>query len=149
MKHRCPRQQQSQNMVKSLLVSPKFWPHPVYANYIGPSVMTNANCEGFPICNDRITENDRYVIKIIGIHCPPHPLGACDVSEVWATLRWTYKCTVKVWLLYDYPNFKYCTLFAKNDGITVGQMDKQTDGRTDRRMIQLLDVPSGPFRLGA
>ena len=21
---------------------------------------------------------------------PPHPPGACDVSEVWATLRWTY-----------------------------------------------------------
>ena len=43
--------------------------HPVYANYIGPSVMTDANCEGFPICDDRITENDRCVIKIIGIHC--------------------------------------------------------------------------------
>ena len=28
--------------------------------------MTNANCEGFPICDDRITEN---VIKIIGMHC--------------------------------------------------------------------------------
>ena len=40
-----------------------------YANYIGPSVMTDANCEGFPICDDRITENDRFVIKIIGIHC--------------------------------------------------------------------------------
>ena len=33
----------------------------VYANYIGPSVMTDANCEGFPICDDRITENDRCV----------------------------------------------------------------------------------------
>ena len=40
----------------------------VYANYIGPSVMTGANSEGFPICNERITENDRCVIKIIGIH---------------------------------------------------------------------------------
>ena len=40
----------------------------VYANYIGPSVMTDANCEGFPICDDRITERDRCVIKIIGIH---------------------------------------------------------------------------------
>ena len=44
-------------------------PIAVYANYIGPSVMTDANCEGFPICDDRITENDRCVIKIIGIHC--------------------------------------------------------------------------------
>ena len=25
--------------------------------------------ERFPICNDKITENDRCVIKIIGIHC--------------------------------------------------------------------------------
>ena len=41
----------------------------VYANYIGPSVMTDANCEGFPICDDRITENDQCVKKIIGIHC--------------------------------------------------------------------------------
>ena len=31
--------------------------------------MTDANYEGFPICDDRITENDRCVIKIIGIHC--------------------------------------------------------------------------------
>ena len=41
---------------------------PVYANYIGPLVMTDANSEGFPICDERITENDRCVIKIIGIH---------------------------------------------------------------------------------
>ena len=41
---------------------------PVYANYIGLSVMTDANCEGFPIWDHRITENDRCVIKIIGIH---------------------------------------------------------------------------------
>ena len=41
----------------------------VYANYIGPSVMTDANSEGFPTCDERITENDRCVIKIIGIHC--------------------------------------------------------------------------------
>ena len=30
--------------------------------------MTNANCEGFPICDNRITERDPCVIKIIGIH---------------------------------------------------------------------------------
>ena len=41
----------------------------VYANYIGPSVMTDANFEGFPICDERISENDQCVIKIIGIHC--------------------------------------------------------------------------------
>ena len=26
-------------------------------------------CERFPICDDKITENDRCVLKIIGIHC--------------------------------------------------------------------------------
>ena len=31
--------------------------------------MTDANSEGFPICDERITENDQCVIKIIGIHC--------------------------------------------------------------------------------
>ena len=31
--------------------------------------MPDANSEGFPICDERITENDRCVIKIIGIHC--------------------------------------------------------------------------------
>ena len=41
----------------------KFSGPTVFANYIGPSVMTDANCEGFPICDDRITENDRCVIK--------------------------------------------------------------------------------------
>ena len=30
--------------------------------------MTDGNCEGFRICDDRITENDWCVIKIIGIH---------------------------------------------------------------------------------
>ena len=37
----------------------------VYANYID---MTDANSEGFLKCDERITENDRCVIKIIGIH---------------------------------------------------------------------------------
>ena len=48
--------------------------------------------------------------------------------------------TVQVWLLYDHPNFKYCTLFICRDGIT----DKQRGGRT----IQTLDAPGGPFRRG-
>ena len=55
--------------------------------------------------------------------------------------------TVQVWLLYHYPNFKYCTLFiyCKRDGIT----DRQTDGQTNRRTIQLLVAPDGPLRPGA
>ena len=50
--------------------------------------------------------------------------------------------TVKVWLLYHHPNFKYCTLF-------VSGTELRTDRQTDRRTIQLLDAPSGPFRPGA
>ena len=49
----------------------------------------------------------------------PQPRGACDVSEVWGTHRWT--------------------------GQTDRQMDRQTDGRT----IRLLDAPGWPSRLGA
>ena len=49
--------------------------------------------------------------------------------------------TVEVWLLYDHPNLKYCT-FYKRDGIK----DGRTNGRTDRRTIQTLDAPGGPFR---
>ena len=45
----------------------------VYANYIGPSVMTDANqvgpVKGLPIYDDKITENDQCVMKIISIHC--------------------------------------------------------------------------------
>ena len=32
--------------------------------------------------------------------------------------------TVQVWLLYDHPNFKYCTLFISGTELW---MDKQTD----------------------
>ena len=33
--------------------------------------------EGFPMCDNRITENDRCVIKIIGIHCMPLAWKVC------------------------------------------------------------------------
>ena len=49
--------------------------------------------------------------------------------------------TVQVWLLYHYPNFKYCTLFASG-------MELRTDGQTNRRTIRLLDAPGGPFQAG-
>ena len=45
--------------------------------------------------------------------------------------------TVQVWLLYDHPNFKYCTLFVSG-----------TELRTDRRTVRLLDAPSGPLGRG-
>ena len=38
--------------------------------------------------------------------------------------------TVQVWLLYDHPNFKYCTLFISRTEL---RTNGQTDGGTDRR----------------
>ena len=56
------------NDSRDSIFKPKFG-NSVYANYIGPSIMTDANSEGFPVCDERITdENDWCVIKIIGIH---------------------------------------------------------------------------------
>ena len=40
--------------------------------------------------------------------------------------------TVQVWLLYDHPNFKYCTLFVSGTELrTHRRTDRQTDGQTD------------------
>ena len=50
--------------------------------------------------------------------------------------------TVLVWLLYDHPNFKYCTLF-------ISGTELRMDGRKDGQTIQTLDAPGGPFRPGA
>ena len=35
-------------------------------------------CERFPICDDKVPENDRCVIKIIGIHC--YSINLCIYS---------------------------------------------------------------------
>ena len=45
-----------------------------------------------------------------------------------------YELTVKVWLLYNHPNFKYCTLF-------ISGTELQTYGQT----IQTLDAPWRTF----
>ena len=61
---------------------------------------------------------------------PAPPPVACDVGQVWATLRWTYSPSlVTVW-----PPKLYILHFVyKRDGIT----DRQTNGQT----IQTLDAP--------
>ena len=79
----------------------------VYANYIGPSVMTDAYCEGFPICDNKITINDRCVIKIIGIHWDN------------TTLRWSSRRVDKmgqaVWLVDIFITSKlYQVIFSWN-----------------------------------
>ena len=61
----------------------------------------------------------------------PHPQGHVMSGECEQPL---YELIVQVWLLYDHPNFKYCTV-CKRDGVadrqTDGQTNRQTDGRTD------------------
>ena len=60
---------------------------------------------------------------------PPNPQGygmsvKCEEP--------TDELTVQVWLLYDHPNFKYCTLIVSGTELrTNGQTDKQTNGQTD------------------
>ena len=65
----------------------------------------------------------------------PHPHGHVMSVKCEQPLD---ELTVKVWLLYDHPNFKYCTLFIT--GRNYGRTDKQTNGRTDGRTIQTLDA---------
>ena len=56
---------------------------------------------------------------------PPHPQGHVMSVKCEQPLD---ELTVQVWLLYDHPNFKYCTLFISGTEL---RTDKQTDGRTD------------------
>ena len=64
---------------------------------------------------------------------PAPPQGACDVSEVVATLRLTYS---KSLVIVGLPKLYFT--FCKQDGIT----DKQTNGKTDTWTIRLLDDAS-------
>ena len=74
-------------------------------------------------------------ISMSYILTPPHPQGHVMSVKCEQPLD---ELTVHVWLLYDHPNFKYCTLFISG-----------TELRTDGQTIQTLDAPGGPFRLGA
>ena len=56
---------------------------------------------------------------------PPHPKGDAMSEECEQLLD---ELRVQVWLLYDHPNFKYCTLFVSGTEL---RTDRQTDGRTD------------------
>ena len=70
----------------------------------------------------------------------PHPQGHMMSVECEEPID---ELTVQVWLLFDHPNFKYCTLFVSGTELrTDGQTDRQTNGRIDRRTIQLLDAPT-------
>ena len=54
---------------------------------------------------------------------PPHPQGHVMSMKCEQSLD---ELTVQVWLLYDYPNLKYCTL-------NVSRMELRTDRQTDRQ----------------
>ena len=59
---------------------------------------------------------------------PPHPQG-CVMSM--KSEQPIDEHTVKIWLLYHNPNFKYCTLIVSGTELwTDGRTDRQTDGRT-------------------
>ena len=60
---------------------------------------------------------------------PPNPQGHGMSVKFEKPLD---ELTVQVWLLYDHPRFKYCTLFISGTELrTDRQTDRQTDGRTD------------------
>ena len=71
---------------------------------------------------------------------PPQTPGSCDVSEVWGTLWWSYSPSL---ILYDHPNFKYCTLFASGTEL-------QTDDpitRCPRRTFQAGGIKTIAFSI--
>ena len=63
---------------------------------------------------------------------PTPPPGACDVSELWVNLKLLNWLTVQICLLYDHPNFKYCTLYVSGTEL---QTNKRTNRQTDGNQI--------------
>ena len=57
----------------------------------------------------------------------PHPQGHVMSVKYEEPID---ELTVKVWLLYHHPNFRYCTLFVSGTEL---QKNRQTDKRTDRQ----------------
>ena len=98
-------------------------------------------------CNDKLdmclwnmdapggTKSKYGKISTSYILTPPYPQGHEMSLKCEQPLD---ELTVQVWLLYNYPNFKYWTLF-------VSGTELQTNGQT----IQTLHAPGGPFRPGA
>ena len=56
---------------------------------------------------------------------PPHPQEYAVSVKCEKPID---ELTVQVWLLYDHPNFKYCTLFVSGAEL---RTDRQTDKQTD------------------
>ena len=65
---------------------------------------------------------------------PPHPQGYGMSVKCEEPLD---EATVQVWLLYEHPNFKYCTLIVSGTELrTDGRTDRQTDDPITRRPRQ-------------
>ena len=84
------------------------------------------------------TKSNMAKISKFYILTPPRPQGHVMSVKCEQPLD---ELTVQVWLLYDHPNFKYCTLL-------VSGTELRTDKRTDRRTIRLLDAPRRTFQAG-
>ena len=59
---------------------------------------------------------------------PPHPPGHMMSVKCGQPID---ELKVQVWLLYNNPNFKYCTLFVSGTEL---RTDRQTNRQTDRQM---------------
>ena len=66
---------------------------------------------------------------------PPQPQGQVMPVKCEEPID---ELTVQVWLLYDHPNFKYCTLFVSGTELWT---DRRTDRRTDRQTDRWTDDP--------
>ena len=71
------------------------------------------------------TESKYGKISRSQILTTPHPQGHVMSVRCEQPLD---ELTVQVWLLYDHPNFKYCTLYISGTEL---RTDKRTDGQTD------------------
>ena len=108
-------------------------------------MINNFICETRRVCETRMppaTTKLKYgKISKFQILTLPHPQGRVMSVRCEQPLD---ELTVQVWLLYDHPNFKYCTLYIsgtelRTDKQTNGQMDGQTDDpntRCPRRTFQ-------------
>ena len=113
--------------------APKFWNLGAHFNFQGPTsfeyrfakktrhVFVKHGCPRRQQSQNMAKISKSYILT------PPHPQGQVMSVKCEEPID---ELTVQVWLLYDHPNFKYCTLFVSGTEL---RTDGQTDGRTDKR----------------
>ena len=154
VKHGCPRRQQSQNIAKISLggrVGERFaiqnmclwntdapggnkvkiWQKSLLVEGLGRGLRFRTS-----VCETRMPRRQQSQnmakISLSPTFWPAPPPGACDVSEVWGTDRWTYSPSL-VTVLSPKPLILHfvCKLDGVTDRRTNGQTDKQTDRRSN------------------